>query len=336
MTIQYNPRVVLFGSGEVTAWALSHLLERSVSVSAVVMSSKTADCAEELQTVAEIAGIKTLAPKDLNDPEFLHTLRFDLQPEIIFSIAYQNYIPQSVLDVPRWGALNWHPSLLPGYRGPDPYFWVLAEGELETGLTVHFMTNEFDAGDIVLQNHIPILSFETWGTLARRLDHLAVHMLDEMVTMVQTDPVNLPRRRQPETGSSFHLRPRTEDFNIDWHRDAQSIVNLVRASNPNFGARTRMRDNILFIFKATVFPSLQVWKNGRSKEYRPLPHNTRPGEIVDRDHIGFYVQTGSQLVRIEIVQQDGDYLLSGADFASIERLRIGERLEEIQPVTSVR
>ena len=329
--MQNNLRIVLFGSGEVTARCLVHLIERGTTVTGLVISSNEDNVSEELLTLAEVEGIRTLAPKKLRSAEFLDLLRNDLRPDVILSIAYQHHIPREVLDMPRWGALNWHPSLLPSHRGPDPYFWALYEGDREAGVTVHYMTEEFDAGEIILQPRLPILSHDTWGTLARRLDVLALETLNDIMNMMENAPGDLPRRSQPSALDTYQSRPRPEDFNINWFDKAQTIVNLVHACNPNFGARTRFRDNIIFIFKATIFPVSRDLQDQREQGLSKAV----PGEIVDRDAVGIYVQTGSELVRLEIVQSNGDYLLSGADFAFMERTQIGERLEEIDPVSTI-
>lgn len=323
-------RIVLFGSGEVTALCLDQLLERGVNVTGLVVSAQKEAVDADLLTLAEAVGIPTQDPADLRSRQFLAWLRDEARPDLLFSIAYQHRLPPEVLRLPRLGGLNWHPSLLPRHRGPDPYFWTLYDGDLETGLTIHLMEETFDSGDIVLQHRLPILVHDTWGTLARRLDVVAVQMVGEVMDLLEANPTQLPRRPQGATAKAYQRRPSQNDFNINWHGRAQAIVNLVRACNPHHGARTRFRDSILFIFKANLSPVpprlLEEWRKGGRK--------AMPGEILATDSAGLLVQAGDHAVRLEIVQRDADYLLSGRDFACFERVQAGEFMEELRLVGS--
>ncbi|MBI3090612.1 MAG: methionyl-tRNA formyltransferase [Candidatus Tectomicrobia bacterium] len=323
-------RIVLFGSGEVTALCLDQLLERGAAVTGLVVSAQEGDVDADLLTLAEAMGIPTQAPADLRSRQFLAWLRHECRADIIFSIAYQHRLPPEVLRLPRLGALNWHPSLLPLHRGPDPYFWALHDGDLETGLTIHLMEETFDSGDIVLQHRLPILVHDTWGTLARRLDVVAVEMVREVMDLLEAHPTQLPRRPQGVTAMAYQRRPSQNDFNINWHGRAQAIVNLVRACNPNVGARTRFRDGVLFVFKACLSPV----PSRLLEEWRKEGRKALPGKVLATDSAGLVVQAGDHAVRLEIVQRDADYLLGGRDFACIERVQAGEVMEELRLVSS--
>jgi methionyl-tRNA formyltransferase len=157
--------------------------------------------------VADVAaryGLDVRQPASLRDPAFLQWLR-EVAPDLVVVVAYGRFIPKEVLEVPRLGAVNLHPSLLPRYRGPAPIPRAIAAGETETGVTVLEVTEELDAGDIILQRAVPIGPEDTSGSLAARLAEEGASLLAEALPLLETGrAVRRPRirRRRPTRPSS--------------------------------------------------------------------------------------------------------------------------------------
>jgi methionyl-tRNA formyltransferase len=158
--------------------------------------------------LARAQGVPVLTPEDVNDPAFLDGLR-QLTPDLVVSVSCPQVFNSELLELPALGCINVHSSLLPRYRGMLPTFWVLAEGESGTGVTVHYMSTGIDEGGIVAQREIPISPDETLQTLMRTTKAVAADLVLETVERLRHGPVPaLPNRI--DEGSYFSF-PRRED-----------------------------------------------------------------------------------------------------------------------------
>ena len=188
-------------------------------------------------SVAELAasrGIPVFAPEDINHPLWVKRI-MDLAPDILFSFYYRKLIEPSLLEVPRAGCLNLHGSLLPNYRGRCPTNWVLANGEKETGVTLHYMTPRPDDGDIVCQKKIPVGHDDTARTLHEKTAEASREMLDDILPRIMAGTV--PRHPQDHSSATYFGGRRPEDGRIDWRKPAKDVRNLVRAvTSPYPGA----------------------------------------------------------------------------------------------------
>lgn len=148
--------------------------------------------------------------------------------------SYGKILPQAVLDMPKLGALNVHPSLLPKYRGATPIQTALRNGERETGVSIMLMDAGMDTGDIVLQERTPVAEEERYGELHDRLAKFGAQVLSHAIDLARSGHIpHLPQRGEPSV-----TRPLNKaDLEIDWSASAQSIVNAVRAFAPAPGAR---------------------------------------------------------------------------------------------------
>jgi methionyl-tRNA formyltransferase len=138
----------------------------------------TAGSARSVKTAAQREGIRVVQPSSVNDSEFLQWLR-ELEPDLIASVSAEEVFGSELLSIPRLGCINVHSSMLPLYRGLYPSFWVLANGERETGVTVHEMDNEIDNGAILLQRRVAIDEEETQDSLLRKTKRMAADLLLE-------------------------------------------------------------------------------------------------------------------------------------------------------------
>ena len=178
--------------------------------------------------------ITVYTAEEVNEPQWIKKIS-ELKPDIIFSFYYRKMICREILEIPRLGAFNLHGSLLPAYRGRCPVNWVLINGEKRTGVTLHYMIDKPDAGDIVGQKEVEIEFKDTAKTLYDKLCTTAKLLLDEVLPAIKTG--RIPRRKQNLAVGSYYGGRRPEDGCIDWHESAQDIYNLIRGvSEPYPGA----------------------------------------------------------------------------------------------------
>lgn len=248
---QLNPRVVFLGMRvPFSRIALSRLVAEGIAVQAVVVPAGAAD--EPIGTAA-----KQLAPEPsrselplltrfvepdivhlawdhdvsvfevsrLSDPTTLATLT-SFQPDALCVACFSQRIPPPVLELPRYGCLNLHPSLLPAYRGPAPLFWTFRNGEREAGATVHMMDEGLDTGDIVLQERITIPEGIRGEVLEERLARRGGRLMAEAVRSLAAGTAS--PRRQREEDSSYYPWPSAEDFRISPAWPARQAFNFIR------------------------------------------------------------------------------------------------------------
>lgn len=193
-------------------------------------------------------GIPVYNPTDVNAAPWPYRIR-TAAPDLLFSFYYRSMLKNEVLGIPRLGALNLHGSLLPKYRGRAPVNWALVKGETETGVTLHFMTEKPDAGDIVGQAAVPIAFDDTALTLFGKMEGAAARLLDDLLPRIATGEI--PRRPNDLSRGSYFGGRRPEDGRIDWSRPAVEIYNLVRAvTRPYPGAFSELSGEKLTVWWA--------------------------------------------------------------------------------------
>ena len=193
-------------------------------------------------------GVPVFTPADVNSAPWPDRIRA-AAPDLLFSFYYRSMLGKEVLGLPRLAALNLHGSLLPKYRGRAPVNWVLVKGEAETGVTLHFMTEKPDAGDIVGQAVVPIAFDDTAITLFGKMESAASRLLDDLLPRIAGG--DIPRRANDLARGSYFGGRRPEDGRIDWSRPALEIYNLVRAvTRPYPGAFAELSGERLTVWWA--------------------------------------------------------------------------------------
>ncbi|HXF82756.1 MAG TPA: methionyl-tRNA formyltransferase, partial [bacterium] len=253
-------------------------------------------------------GLPLFQPPRLRAPEVLAQLRA-LAPDVLVTVAYGRIIPPELLELPRLGAINLHPSLLPRHRGASPIAAALLAGDTETGVTVMYQTMELDAGDIILQRRVPIDPQDTARTLEEKLAHVGAQALIEALDLVARGVA--PRIAQDAAQSTYAGRLTKEHGRIDWALPAERIALLVRAMDPWPSAYTFHRGRLLKIWRARAVPAPAA------------PPGTilvvRPGE-------GIVVATGEGALQLLEVQLEGGRRMTADEFARGAHLKAGERL----------
>ncbi len=251
-------------------------------------------------SVAELAAsreIPVFTPEDINHPLWVQRVR-SMAPDILFSFYYRKLVGPSILQIPPAGCLNLHGSLLPKYRGRCPINWVLVNGEKETGVSLHYMTPEPDAGDLVCQERIVISHDDTARTLYEKMTEVSVRMLDKILPKIKAGTAS--RHPQDHTKATCFGRRRPEDGEIGWDKTATDVRNLIRAvTRPYPGAFSYIGDRKFFIWKATEVP-LEAARSS-------------PGAIVSTDPL--VVACGTGALRVDFGQPDGGPYMTGRQLA---------------------
>lgn len=181
--------------------------------------------------------------------EFIEKIK-ELKPDVICVVAYGKILPKEILDIPQFGCINVHGSLLPKYRGAAPIQWAVINGDKETGITTMYMDVGMDTGDMILKEKISIGENETTGELWNRLSKIGGELLVKTLKLIEEG--NAPRTKQ---GEDYTIAPMLdkEMSKIDWeNKTAEQIKNLIRGLNPMMGAYTFVNGKKLKIWKAQV------------------------------------------------------------------------------------
>ena len=248
-------KTVVFAYHSIGCEGIRALLAQGFDIAAIFTHRDDPGEQVWFESVAELAvehQIPIYAPDDVNHPMWEAKIR-ELQPDIIFSFYYRRMIGSAILDIPKAGGLNLHGSLLPAYRGRCPVNWVLINGETRTGVTLHYMTEKADAGDIVAQKSVIIEDDDTAKRLHRKLAFATFELLTE--TLPQIAAGTAPRQPQSEQGASYFGGRRPADGLIDWNQSATAIRNLIRAvTHPYPGAFSYIGQRKCLLWSARVVP----------------------------------------------------------------------------------
>jgi methionyl-tRNA formyltransferase len=246
-------KAVVFAYHNVGARCLPILLAHNVEVALVVTHRDNPAENIWFDSVAEVAaecGIPAITPDDPNAGEIIMRV-CALNPDFLFSFYYRQMLKPTLLAIPKRGALNMHGSLLPKYRGRVPVNWAVINGETETGATLHYMVEKPDAGDIVIQQAVPILPDDTALDVFHKVTTAATQALDRSLPKLLAG--SAPRTPQDLSEGSYFGARTPEDGRIDWSWPAARIHNLVRGVAPPYpGAFCTLNGRTLRVLKTRV------------------------------------------------------------------------------------
>ena len=307
-------RIVFCGTGEIGAPALKALLasKKHTVVGVITQPDKPAgrDLKPRMSAIKQIALAQNLSvqqPEKLRDAAALEDLRA-LAPDLMVVAAYGQILPKSVLEIPRLGCLNLHASLLPRHRGASPIHAAILAGDRETGITVMYMDEGLDTGDILLAKPLTIGPDETTGQLHDRLADLAAPCLLEALDLLEQG--NAPRVPQDNALATYAAKLKKTDGLLDWCQPAEALATRVRAMSPWPGAYTRLAGQTLKIHSAKSDPA-----------------SGPPGEILASDPGVIRVGCGFGSLLLESLQLEGRKRLPAAEFLRGHPIAPGTRLD---------
>jgi len=304
-------RIVFFGTPSFALPALRGLLSGPDEVVGVVIQpdrEKGRGRKMVISPIKELAlqhGLTLLQPEKVKEEAFQEGVR-SLQPDLFVVVAYGQILPKSVLNIPKYGAVNVHASLLPRYRGAAPIAWAILRGEKVTGVTTMVMDEGMDTGDILLQSEVPIDDEVTCENLHDRLASLGAQLLSKTLQKMKAGEI----RPIPQDHSKATYAPplKKEDGHIRWEKEAGEIDRQIRAFNPWPGAFTKWDDRLLKIY------------GGKRRERTP---SGKPGEVVWVGSDFIEVETGKDSYLIEEVQLEGRKKMTIREFLSGHSISAG-------------
>ena len=235
-------RIIFMGTAELSCASLAMLSgdERFKIIAVVTQPDKPKGrdlelTASPVKILAERLNLPVLQPLKARAENFIGELR-ELKPDLMVVVAYGQILPQAILDLPAYGCVNVHTSLLPKYRGAAPIQWAIADGEPETGVTIMRMDAGLDTGPMLAMRRSPISATDNSQILHDRLAHLGAELLRETIPDYISGKI-LPQS-QPAEGSTYAAKIKKEDGRISWSQSAVQIWNRLRAFTPWPGAFT--------------------------------------------------------------------------------------------------
>lgn len=253
--------------------------------------------------------IPVYQPNSLKTEEIYNLIK-ELNPDLIVVVAYGKIIPKEIIELPKLGIINVHSSLLPKYRGAAPINAALIHGEEKTGVSIMYIAEELDAGDVILTGETEITDEDTFLTLHDRLMEIGAEKLLEAVKLIEKGEA--PRTVQNLSEATFVKPFRKEDCKINWNLTEREIFNMVRGMNPFPSAYTMLDDKIFKIYG--IKENFKKYEDGEV------------GEIVDTiKGKGVVVKTGNGSVILTEVKPENKKLLSGADILNGNILKKGDK-----------
>lgn len=254
--------------------------------------------------------IPVLQPEKVKEEEFIEILK-KYNADIIVVVAFGQILPEKILNLPKYGCVNVHGSLLPKLRGAAPIQWAVINGEKETGVTTMFMSKGLDCGDMLLKTVMPIDESETYGSLHDRMSIIGAQTLKETLDKISNGTIE--RTPQDNSEATFAPMITKELGHIDWSKTSKQIINLIRGLNPKPIAYSNY-DN------ETVF---KIW-NAETVE---LDSTAMHGEIIEIRKDGFVVKTGDGAINIKEIQATGSKKMEASAYMRGHRIEVGHILK---------
>jgi len=281
----------------------------------------------EVKVYAEDKGFTIYQPAKLRENEEIVNIIKNINPDVICVVAYGKIIPKEILDIPKYGCINVHPSLLPKYRGPAPIQWAILNGDEKTGVTTMYLDEGMDSGDIILQEETKIGENETSGELWDRLSKIGAELLVE--TIKQIEEGTAPRKKQ---GNRFIIAPMLEKemAKINWEeQNAEEIKNLVRGLNPIMGAYSILNNKKIKFWNVESLSQKEfINKYEEFKEYEYRFKNIEPGTImyIDRKE-AVYVITKEGILKILEIQGENAKRMPVSEFLKGNKIEVIDKFE---------
>jgi methionyl-tRNA formyltransferase len=311
-------RIVFIGTAELAVASLNALHHQPGFEIPLVVTQPDRPQGRKLQlkptpvkAAALEAGLTVFQPEKIRTEESLQVIR-NAKPDLLVVAAYGQILPKTLLDLPRWGCLNVHTSLLPKYRGAAPIQWSILNGDEQTGVTLMQMDPGLDTGPILTQQATPISDTDDALSLHDRLARIGSELL------IRTIPAwvagELKPQPQSEEGTCYARKIEKQDGLLDWNLPAKTLWNRVRGLVPWPGAFCLRPDG-------TESRVLKVWEAAPDVSASP----GESGEVLQADASGIRVRCGEGSLRLLALQREGGKRLSAREFLAGQPIQVGER-----------
>ncbi|WP_416826902.1 methionyl-tRNA formyltransferase [Ectobacillus polymachus] len=307
-------KIVFMGTPDFSVGVLRRLITDGYEVIAVVtqpdkpVGRKRVLTPPAVKVEAEIHNIPVLQPVKIREKSEYEKV-IALQPDLIVTAAFGQILPKELLDAPKYGCINVHASLLPELRGGAPIHYAIMQGKDKTGVTIMYMAEKLDAGDIITQVEVPILELDSVGSLHDKLSQAGAELLSTTIPSLLAGTIT-PIKQNDEK-ATFASNIKREQEKIDWSKDGEVIYNHIRGLHPWPVAYTTMHGQVV-----------KVWWGEKVQA-----SSMEPGTVIGIEENGFIVSTGNQTaIKITDLQPAGKKRMSGEQFLRGTHLSIGMKV----------
>ncbi|MBQ7636864.1 MAG: methionyl-tRNA formyltransferase [Lachnospiraceae bacterium] len=301
-------KVVFMGTPEIAAGVLKSLIESGKhEITAVVTQTDKPKgrghemVAPPVKQLAVLHGIRVLQPEKASAPDFIETIR-EMKPDVICVAAYGKILKQALLDIPGYGCINVHASLLPKYRGAAPIQWAVINGEEKSGVTIMHMAAGLDTGDIIISKEIKLCEKETAGSLHDKMTEIGGPLLLEALDMIENGTA--PRIPQDESEATYVSTMDKSFGKMDFSRSASELERLIRGLNPWPTAYTSIDGRLLKIWDGDVLDRDLLKEEKTAAE----------GTVVEVTPDHLVVRCKDSLLKINSLQLEGKRRMTTAEF----------------------
>lgn len=303
--------VIFMGTPEFSTDTLNELIKNHNVLAVITQPDKAKNRGKKIifSPVKEVAlnnNIEVLQPLKVKDDDFIEKLKA-YNADVFVVVAYGQILSETILNMPKYGCINVHASLLPKYRGSAPLQWCVINGETKTGVTIMFMDKGIDTGDMILKEEIEISKEDTYGTIHDKLSILGASALIKALRQIE-DGTSI-REKQDNSISSYVHIIKKETGKINFNKTSKEIINLIRGLNPNPGAYTSYKDIILKIWNADYYES------SKSGQYGEIL------EIIDKK--GVVIKTLDSSIIITELQGDSGKRMKTYEYLRGHKMEIG-------------
>ncbi len=310
-------KVVFMGTPDFAVPSLKALVEKGHTVSLVLTQPdrpKGRGKHEVFSPVKEAAvslEIPVYQPVNLRGEEQEEKLKAEA-PDVIAVAAFGQILPKNILEIPKYGCVNVHASLLPKYRGASPIQWTILSGDKEGGVTIQKMAEGLDTGDILLQKSLTLDPEETAGSLFDKLSVLGAELLTETLTKLEDGSVRPEPQKEELATKTGKI---DKNFGqLDWKKSGEELERFIRAMDPWPGSFTGLRGKLLKVKKGAAIP---------------YAGNEAPGTVLSAGKEGFTVRTGDGALSLLLVQLEGKKLMDAGAFLRGTDVQPGEVLKSL-------
>ena len=320
-------KIIFMGTPDFAKESLENLYDAGYEVCGVVTTPDRPAgrgmkmVASPVKEYAISKNLKVFQPEKItNNTEFKSEIK-KLNPDLVCVVSYGVILPKSFLKIPKYGCINVHPSMLPKYRGSAPIQWAILNGDKTTGVTIMYLNEQMDAGDIILQEEVEIEEDETTGELWNRLSGIGAKLLLKAVKQIEIGTVS--RTKQPQ---EFTLAPMLskEMSKIDWNvKTAYEIKNLVRGLNPIMGTYSFLNGKKIKLWRVNVLNESEIKEkynlSDLQKEYGTV--------LLSNEKIGLFIKAKEGIISVLEIQGENAKRMNINDFLRGNKISVGDRFE---------
>ena len=304
-------RIIIIGQAAFGEKVLQALNKKGEEVVGVYTPPDIPGRTNPLKGLAVQLGIPTFQPREMRAPE-VYAEYTRLKPDLNVMAYVTNIIPESILNYPKLGTIQYHPSLLPKHRGGSAINWAIINGEAKTGITIFWPDKGLDTGPILLQKEIEVSPDDTVGSLYfNKLFPLGIEALVESIELIKQGIA--PRIPQDESQATYEGLCTEKDAVINWFQSVTRVYNLIRGTNPQPGAITYFQGKRFKIFDSELLAG---------------GIGGLPGKIVNTTEQGFAVAAINGAILVKRVQVEGSAKIASPEFTKQSHLKVGNRLGE--------